>query len=417
VESSPEVGSYSSTGGSDMVEKDVTISEQTSRKLIVPSLFMASFGAQSAGVIVSLMLVDIAATFNCPVGVAGQLRTFQSTMATIFALLMGVLSIRFDHKRLFATGILFIAISYLGSYLAPSLSIMLLFYALTGIGIAIYGPMSSTLAGELLPLDERPKAISWTIAGMTLAYVISTYAIRLIAESYGWRMSFIFYALPLQIISLLLALIGIPTTLKKNETKLNLGNYINSFRIVFSNLSAISCIAGFTLVSASNLFMNLYGITYCRQVFNVSLGTSALILMATALILTFGSLSASRFINAYGRKPLTVASSLVSGLGVIILPQTPNFLFFTVLLMFVGFIGGIGFTAIRSLTLEQIPELRGTIMSFSAAAMQFGYTLGAGIGGAVLAVYSYGALGFTLGGMGVLGGLILFFFAVDPTRR
>lgn len=230
-------------------------------------------------------------------------------------------------------------------------------------------------------------------------------------------MSFLFYALPLQIISLIVAQIGIPTIVKKNETKLNLGNYVNSFRKVFSNVSAISCIAGFALYSASALFTNLYGITYCRQVFKVSLGTSALILMALALIMTFGSLMASRFINAYGRKPLTVFASIVGGLSVIIMPQIPTLLIFIGLFAVVAFIGGIGFTAIRSLTMEQIPELRGTIMSFSAAAMQFGYTLGAGIGGAVLANSGWGTLGLALGGMGVLGGLILFFFAVDPTRK
>ena len=213
------------------------------------------------------------------------------------------------------------------------------------------------------------------------------------------------------------AQIGIPSTDMKRETKLSHGNYINSFRKVFSNISAVSCIAGFTLFAASGLFLSLYSVTYCRQVFNVSLGTSALILMTSALVLTFGTLSASRFINRFGRKPLTVVSSLIVGLSVIIIPSLPSLLLYICQLALLSFIGGVGFTAIRSLTMEQIPELRGTIMSFSAAAHQFGYTLGAAIGGAVLAVYSYRALGLTLGGMGVLGGLILFFFAVDPTKK
>jgi predicted MFS family arabinose efflux permease len=140
--------------------------KERTKRLFFPSLFFSSFTAQSGGIITSLLLIEIAQTFNVEIGVAGQLRTLQSTIATLFCVIMGLLSIRFDHKQLYVSGIFLIALSYLVGFLAPNYGIMMIAYALMGLGISIYAPMRTTLSGDLLPREERPKAISWAMAGM-----------------------------------------------------------------------------------------------------------------------------------------------------------------------------------------------------------------------------------------------------------
>jgi predicted MFS family arabinose efflux permease len=66
------------------------------------------------------------------------------------------------------------------------------------------------------------------------------------------------------------------------------------------------------------------------------------------------------------------------------------------------------------LTLEQVPRFRGTIMSLNYASMQLGYALGAGIGGFALVFFDYQGAGLALGGMGVIGALLLYLYAIEP---
>ena len=74
------------------------------------------------------------------------------------------------------------------------------------------------------------------------------------------------------------------------------------------------------------------------------------------------------------------------------------------------------FTAFSSLTLEQVPRFRGTMMSITLAAMNTGGTLGAGVGGLALILYDYEFMGVSLGGMGLVGAAIFHLLVKDPTK-
>jgi predicted MFS family arabinose efflux permease len=56
-----------------------------------------------------------------------------------------------------------------------------------------------------------------------------------------------------------------------------------------------------------------------------------------------------------------------------------------------------------SFGLDAAPDQRVAVMSLRAAAIQFGYLLGAASGGAALAAGGYGVLGATLGALFLLG--------------
>jgi len=75
------------------------------RRLFLPSLVVSSFASGPITVLAALLLIDIGKTFGASVGVMGQVNTSYSVAAFIFALLMGVLSIRFKHKSLLLAGL------------------------------------------------------------------------------------------------------------------------------------------------------------------------------------------------------------------------------------------------------------------------------------------------------------------------
>jgi len=78
-------------------------------------------------------------------------------------------------------------------------------------------------------------------------------------------------------------------------------------------------------------------------------------------------------------------------------------------------LAGMRYSASDNLTLEQLPEFRGTLMSISSAASSLGSTLGAGIGGLVLTLGDYGSLGISLGSFGMIAAVVYLLLAIDPT--
>ena len=74
-------------------------------------------------------------------------------------------------------------------------------------------------------------------------------------------------------------------------------------------------------------------------------------------------------------------------------------------------------SAANNLTLEQVPEFRGTMMSIDTAAINLGSALGTALGGLALLSFDYEGLGIALGVMGVAAAVVFYLLTTDPTRK
>ncbi len=390
--------------------------ERSLGRLILPSLVLSRFATQPPGILTGLLLIDIGLTFGYAVGVIGQIRTLSSTIAVIFALLMGVLSVRFKRKSLLMMGLLFFSISALGCYLAPSFNAMLLSYSLSGVGMAMVTPMSTTLVGEYLPLEKRPSAIGWIIAGLALSYLIGAPAISFIAGIAGWRLAFLGFVLPISLLGLFLAFNGIPSTSPSPKPTISGGNYLEGFKKVFSNKSAVACLMGTTLAMAGWQAILLYGASFFRERFMASTGLASMIILGGALCYLLGSLVGGRFVIKFGRKNFTVLSAFFLGVITVSYPNFPILWLSLVLMCLGSTFAGMWASASNSLTLEQVPKFRGTMMSISSASTSLGSAFGAGVGGLSLILYDYGGLGISLGALSIVAAVVFQLLAIDPAR-
>ena len=72
------------------------------------------------------------------------------------------------------------------------------------------------------------------------------------------------------------------------------------------------------------------------------------------------------------------------------------------------------YTSSSSLSLEQVPNYRGTMRSMSAAASNLGSAIGTGFSGLILLSFGYGGLG-PLGILSIIASILFKFYAVDPS--
>jgi len=385
------------------------------RALFLPSLVMASFSSGPISVLATLLLVDIGSTFNTSVGVTGQINTSYSIAAFVFALLTGILSVKLRHKSLLLAGMLMEMISALGCFFAPDFLWLLTFYSLSGAGYAIVNPMTFTLVGEHLPLEKRAKSIGWIVAGGALVYLIGAPIIGLMSGFEGWRLPLPTFVIPVLLASFLLALLGLPSSSRNSGTALNTKSHLN-FKEIFSNRSAVACLIGDTFRSAAFVAIVLYGVSFFRQRFLIPAEFASLVLLGGALPYVLGSLSTGRFVNRFGRKPSTVITALLSGIFTISYVLVPNVLLSLLLFFMASWFFGMVASSANSLTLEQIPRLRGTMMSMDTAVLNAGSAFGTVAGGLALIYPNYEGLGIALGAIGIAAAIVFSILAKDPTK-
>ncbi len=384
-------------------------------RLFLRSLAISNFATGPLGVLTGLLLLDIALTFEVSVGVMGQINTFSNVVAVIFALFMGFLSVRFKHKSLLITGLLCVCISALGCFFASNFNLMLISYSLSGVGLAMVFPMTITLIGERFPLKKRANAVGWIIAAGSLSYLIGAPVIGFIADIGGWRITLSSFVIPISLASLFLAFIGLPSTSNKHQPTISKRTYLESFKGVLLNTSATACLIGNVLRTASFAAILYYGVSFFRQRFLVSIDFGSAIILVAALCYTLGSLAAGRLANKFGRKSLTVFTALLAGIFTVFFVYLPN-LWLSLVLNFLGaWFSGMASSAANSLSLEQVPRFRGTMMSINSAAISLGNAFGAALGGLTLVLFNYEILGSILGTMGPIAAIVFYLLTTDPS--
>jgi len=385
-------------------------------RLMVPSLTLAVFATQPCETILSLLLIDIAETFKAEIGVMGQIRTTSGLLTLVTALIIGVLSMRINHKTLLVTGLGFFVASGIGCSLAQDYTTMLAAYSLSGIGLAMVGPMSLALVGEHVPLDRRANAVGYITAGGASSFLVGGPIMNYVTRFGGWRSAFLLYMLPVAVIGLALTWLAIPSKISTSE-ETDTGSYLDGIRQVVTNRSALACLLGALLSKATWQGVISYGISYYREWYQIPKGWASLILSGLALGFIVSALLGGRLVNRFGRKPITVFSFLMVGVLSILYMNAPFYWLSMAIFLTMGVMSGVRRNASQSLALEQVPAYRGSMMALNTASNNLGSILGAGIGGAVLLTSDYPIIGVVLGILGVLSALVIKLFASDPTEE
>lgn len=375
------------------------------------SLIIAAAPIEPPGTLVTLLLIDIGLTFGISVGIAGQIRTFSSLLSTVMALVMGILSIKFKHKTLLLYGLLIYVISAICCALAPNFLIITLAYSMIGLASAIVTPMISTLIGEQLPVAQRSSAIGSVNSLRAFTYLITAPIVGYIAKGYDWRMAFLFFLFPLSLISLIIASIGIPSKVQEISKE---GKYLEGFKGVFSNRSAVACLLGSVFAQASWFGILSYSASFFRQRFDVGIDLASIFLSVIAGCFMVGSYFSGRIINRFGRKRVTTFGVLLlSILSIVYMLMTSEWMALSMVLL-TSIFSAIRFTASISLTLEQDPDYRGTMMALNTAALSLGRVVGAAVGGFALLYLNWEGIGYSMGILGLVATFLYAFTTVDP---
>ena len=373
--------------------------------------------------IISLFATDIATTFfgsytTVAVSAVSQLNTINMAAEFIAALVLSVLVVKFRHKRLFLVGTVFLIVSALGGYFAPTLQVFQFFFALEGVGSLIISIIAATLIADALPAEKRAKAIGYMFSIGAAVTLVMIPLVGVITEMGGWRSGLIALVLPISLIVLVLSLFTIPSAPLKKDLPNKVNPYIEGFRQILKNRSAAACLIA-NLLTVAGTEVAIFALAFYRINFGVSRQLTVMIYELSIVLFLVAPLVSGWFVSRYGAKRVALLTTLLSACFTAVFFFVPNLWLAISLDMMHVWFAAMALPAFAILVLEQIPKYRGTLFSVNSLFNNVGKVLAPSIGGALLIFSSgiYGAVGVALGGMTIMGCTIILLLVKNSEKN
>jgi len=163
------------------------------RQLVVLAAGMFAIGTDSF--VIAPLLPHIAEDLGVGLGVAAQLVTVYALTYAIASPLVATLTSRWPVERALIAGLAIFTVANIGAALAPNFPLALVARIFAGLGAAVFAPMASATAANLVPPEKRGYALSILMMGLSSATALGAPIGTLIGSFASWRTVFLLIAM------------------------------------------------------------------------------------------------------------------------------------------------------------------------------------------------------------------------------
>ena len=351
-------------------------------------LMGGNFAIGCGVMVVAGSLNDLSASMAVSPAVAGQLITVAAVaMGTGAPLLAAVLG-GFDRRRLLTLALLWYAAGHALAALMPNMAALMPVRAISVLGAAVFTPQAAAAINVLAPPEQRGRAMTTIFLGWSLSSVLGMPLSGYVAETFGWRWAFCVVA-----VLATLAAAGVwrvvPDGVKPPPLSLK------SWGQVFGNPLLMGMVAVTVLSAAGQFTLFSYFAPYYRQVVGASATGVTFLFFWFGAFGLIGNLVLTRHIDRRGAARCVNVGLLLMASSLLLWPLSA--------------LGG-GIAAMAALTVpwalgcfssnsaqqarlsQSSAALAPALLALNTSAMYLGQALGAGGGGALLAVGGYAPL-------------------------
>jgi FSR family fosmidomycin resistance protein-like MFS transporter len=164
-------------------------------------------------------------------------------------------------------------------------------------------------------------------------------------------------------------------------------------------------------------FGSVYSASFFREKFGLSLVSAALLVsLAVLVVFSLGSILGGHLVNRVGRKRLLLATLFIPSPILVLLAFLSDLWLTLALFYLFNFIYSLSNSPSVSLTIEQSPESRGTMMSMMSIFTTSGMIMAAAVGGMALVLSGWTGVIFTFVTLQLISVAIFFFLTEDPCQ-
>ena len=361
------------------------------RRPLLP-LVLSTIAAQASIVVLVPIVVEVGRDLDASVSAVGQARAVLAITAVLTALGIGPLIDRLGVRPLLAWGAALALLGALLSAAAPSLVLFLGAHLLTGAGVACLLSAGFAGVGAWFPEGEMARPMGFVVGAQSISWIVGNPIIGIVTDAASWRLA---YAVPGVVC--LAALAAAALTPVERDAVRRPPNEREGLRAVLRDRSARRwTLAELVAYSAWTAELTYIGAFYI-ETYDVSETTVGFLLAVGSIAFAISTLQTASLTERFRRRGLIWRAALGMGAMLALIMNVTPAVAFTLCLFFVmALMAGVRSTASSGLGLDQLPSQPGSMMAARTASAQLGYMLGAIVGGAVLAVSGFGALGFVL---------------------
>ena len=381
---------------------------------VIANLFLLLFLGVADNQMIAALLPVLGGSFNKSVQVAGLLVVAYSVTAAIASFISGALSDHYGRRKFLLGGVVLFAVASWISSQTRTFEELLLARTLTGLAAGTISTCSIAFAGDWFDYRVRGKAIGLVSAAYFAAPIIGVPLAGQIADHFGWRRVFIFFAglgFIVAIISLLLPqekLVSQPSADKLKVT-------LQVFRAFLKRGDIVAALSVAFFVSAGLVGFITYIGQWLSDYFKIPTSGITLVFMVGGLASLVGAPLGGILADRWGKRPVSIASNILLGLAVGLVP----FLHWGFWLFLVFGATGLGAAfrqgPLTALMTEMVPTVqRGFFIALRNIASQLGIGTIALVGGILYQHSGYLAVTSVCAVMTLLVAVLLTTHIVEP---
>ncbi len=357
------------------------------------------FMAAATGMTRAPFLLQMARDFATDLVMVSHLLSVTAVTWGVTAFFTGALGAAFGRRRVLMGGQVVLGLSMVGIALAQSYGQAVVCVAVGGSACGAY---MGTVFGEVAERVEysmRGRAMGWVIGGQSLALLLGVPAASWIGSFVGWR------GVSLVIAACAFA-VAVATCFVFPPSPARAGGGAGG-----PGLRAALRPRILALLGASVMERTCFGLvatffaTYLQLAHGLGLAELALPLALVAGGNFLGNMIGGRLADAWRDRALLYAISALGTGAVAVALFVPERGVTAAVALGVayGLVNGVSRPALVSLLSATPPEVRGTVLGINITCASVGWVTSAIAGGALAAAGAWGALGWTLLGLGVAG--------------
>jgi len=355
------------------------------------AIFLAALNVFAATPFYPQMAHDLQTT----VPLLGQIVTLLALLSAGLGLVVGPLADRSGYRRPLVIGVLAIGLALLGTGLAPAYPVLLGLSLLMGLGDALVYGLAFAFAAAHFPGAAQRRLMSWMVAAISLAPIIGVPLLGALGGITTWRVALILGGLA-TILSAWVVAATVPPDARQHDTPLRLSTFLQAYAPIMGHPVSLRWFAVSALRATWWYGLLVYLGAFLAVTFGLQATAISLVYPLVGGAFAVGSLMAGGRLGARWPRITIAAASLAGGLLMGLMLRSPDLRLVLVLLPLLALAAAFwGVGAVAQLATES-PAEAGTTMVLNSSLLNLGAAGGAVLGGVLISVGSYAALGIGL---------------------
>ena len=289
---------------------------------LLARLFLLLFLGLADNQMIAALLPALVRSLHVSVGKAGSLVVVYSLGAGLAAFLSGKLSDHYGRRQFLLAGVMIFALASALAFRAQSFDGLLAARALTGLGAGTISTCSIAFAGDWFPYAVRGRAIGLISTAYFAAPILGVPLAAQVADRFGWRHSFLMFALLGLVVTLSSLTIPREARIQDGASK-GRASTIRVFQSFLARRDTSAALVIAFLVSGGLVGFLTYIGQWLHIHFGISTGGIGWVFMLGGLVAVAGSPLGGILSDRLGKRTVAIASNVVLALAIAVVPFVP----------------------------------------------------------------------------------------------